>query len=918
MKFFLSTSILFLAGANLVSSNHLCSKYTTALFVNDTGANQLTLMETVVNLAVLGDADMNVSGILAPEGGLVGFFSGAAGNTTNRGGTTGVSINFLDGASNQETLLVHLYQFFGRFLGCSAAGFPAYTGVPDMYDVHKFMDITLDQNNYFIGQVGAAALALGVTAEDVATIGNLLSTTFNTRCPPIITNTTIAPEILIGTNPSICQDESCPLAVNATCDDNGGSGTTPPIVDGDATICMKYTSAVFMNDTADNELALITLVVNLAVLGDAEMNVSGILAEEGGLLGFFSGAAGNTTNRGGSTGVSINFLDGASNQEILLVHLYQFFGALLGCTAAGFPQYEGVADMWEVHKFMDITLEQNNYFIGQVGAAALALGVSADDVAIIANVLDVTFNTRCPPLLDDTDGVPSFLVGTNPSICQDDSCPLAAENATCLDAPVAAPNAAPTSYGAPVAAPTPDATPDATICMKYTSAVFMNDTADNELALITLVVNLAVLGDAEMNVSGILAEEGGLLGFFSGAAGNTTNRGGSTGVSINFLDGASNQEILLVHLYQFFGALLGCTAAGFPQYEGVADMWEVHKFMDITLEQNNYFIGQVGAAALALGVSADDVAIIANVLDVTFNTRCPPLLDDTDGVPSFLVGTNPSICQDDSCPLAAENATCLDAPVAAPTPAVVDGDTLCAKYTKALFTNNTFDNQLALITAVVDLAVVGDPDMDVEGIIADEGGLKSIFDGTAGQTANRGGTAVQINFLDGADNTSNLLEHLYQFFGGVLGCTAAGFPQYEGVPDMFQVHKFMGITLEQNTYFIGQVGKAATALGVEDSDVTTIASVLDSVFNTRCPPVLTTSDGVPSFLVGTNPSICQDAETCPVDEDSVDTACSNVASPTKSPVMRAPAAPPASTSDAVSSTKSTVTIMLSTVAFCFM
>ena len=691
MKFFLSTSILFLAGANLVSSNHLCSKYTTALFVNDTGANQLTLMETVVNLAVLGDADMNVSGILAPEGGLVGFFSGAAGNTTNRGGTTGVSINFLDGASNQETLLVHLYQFFGRFLGCSAAGFPAYTGVPDMYDVHKFMDITLDQNNYFIGQVGAAALALGVTAEDVATIGNLLSTTFNTRCPPIITNTTIAPEILIGTNPSICQDESCPLAVNATCDDNGGSGTTPPIVDGDATICMKYTSAVFMNDTADNELALITLVVNLAVLGDAEMNVSGILAEEGGLLGFFSGAAGNTTNRGGSTGVSINFLDGASNQEILLVHLYQFFGALLGCTAAGFPQYEGVADMWEVHKFMDITLEQNNYFIGQVGAAALALGVSADDVAIIANVLDVTFNTRCPPLLDDTDGVPSFLVGTNPSICQDDSCPLAAENATCLDAPVAA-----------------------------------------------------------------------------------------------------------------------------------------------------------------------------------------------------------------------------------PTPAVVDGDTLCAKYTKALFTNNTFDNQLALITAVVDLAVVGDPDMDVEGIIADEGGLKSIFDGTAGQTANRGGTAVQINFLDGADNTSNLLEHLYQFFGGVLGCTAAGFPQYEGVPDMFQVHKFMGITLEQNTYFIGQVGKAATALGVEDSDVTTIASVLDSVFNTRCPPVLTTSDGVPSFLVGTNPSICQDAETCPVDEDSVDTACSNVASPTKSPVMRAPAAPPASTSDAVSSTKSIVTIMLSTVAFCFM
>ena len=440
MKFFFPTSILFLVGANVVSSNHLCSKYTTALFVNDTGANQLTLIEAVVNLAVLGDAEMNVPGILAQDGGLTGFFTGAAGNTTNRDDTP-VSINFLDGASNQETLLVHLYQFFGRFLGCSAAGFPAYVGVADMYDVHKFMDITFDQNNYFIGQVGAAALALGVTANDVTTITSLMDTTFNTRCPPIITNTFLAPEILIGTNPSICIDKSCPLAFNATCEIDDSS-TIPPVVD-DVTICMKYTSAVFTNDTADNELALITLVVNLAVLGDSEMNVSGILADEGGLAGFFSSTAGNTTNRGGAP-VSINFLDGASNQDTLLLHLYQFFGALLGCTAAGFPEYTGVADMYEVHKFMGITLDQNDYFIGQVGAAALALGVSADDVTTIANVLDLTFNTRCPPLLDENDGVPSFLIGTNPSICQDDkTCPLDSDTVDADCSKVATPTKSP-------------------------------------------------------------------------------------------------------------------------------------------------------------------------------------------------------------------------------------------------------------------------------------------------------------------------------------------------------------------------------------------------------------------------------------------------------------------------------------------
>jgi hypothetical protein len=220
---------------------------------------------------------------------------------------------------------------------------------------------------------------------------------------------------------------------------------------------------------------------------------------------------------------------------------------------------------------------------------------------------------------------------------------------------------------------------------------------------------------------------------------------------------------------------------------------------------------------------------------------------------------------------------------------------------------------------VVNLAVVGDPTLNVDGIIASSGGLKSIFDGTAGQTTNRGGTPVQINFLDGANNTNTLLAHLYQFFGGLLGCTAAGFPQYEGVADMFTVHKFMGITLAQNTYFIQQVGKAATALGVTDADVTTIATVLDGVFNMRCSPILTATDGVPSFLVGTNPSICTDVKTCPVDANSVDTTCSSTV-PTKSPMMRAPAAAPTTTSDATTSknTKIIVTMVLSIVAFCFM
>lgn len=216
-------------------------------------------------------------------------------------------------------------------------------------------------------------------------------------------------------------------------------------------ICVKYTKAVFGDDTAANELALVTAVVNRAVLGDTNSSIPGILADEGGLAPFFTGA-GPTTNRGGDTGVAVNFLDGAGdlpaltgNTGILLDHLYQFFGALLGCAAAGFPAYTGDPDMLRVHKFMSITQEMNDFFITQVGLSASSFGVTDDDVMAIASVLDSTFNTRCPPPVMAGDGLPAFLVGTNPSICQDPSCPLD-EDGPCLNSeiPTKAPSMTPT------------------------------------------------------------------------------------------------------------------------------------------------------------------------------------------------------------------------------------------------------------------------------------------------------------------------------------------------------------------------------------------------------------------------------------------------------------------------------------------
>jgi hypothetical protein len=659
------------------------------------------------------------------------------------------------------------------------------------------------------------------------------------------------------------------------------------------TLCVKYTKAVFGDDTAENELALMEAVVNLAVLGDADMGVPGILADEGGLAPFFTGEAGNTTNRGG-TPVSINFLDGAgdlpnpdpsSNTAILLSHLYQFFGALLGCTADGFPAYEGNPDMLYVHQFMNLDEVQLDYFNTQVALAAQALGVEETDVMTIQSVLDGLFNMRCTPPLTADSGVPLFMVGTQAGICTAPSCPVA-DMAACPEAETStnSPTMMTTTTIAPVAAPTGEV--QDTLCVKYTKAVFGNNTAENQLALMEAVVNLAVLGDADMGVPGILADEGGLAPFFTGQAGNTTNRGG-TPVSINFLDGAgdlpnpdpsSNTAILLSHLYQFFGALLGCTADGFPAYEGNPDMLYVHQFMNLNEIQLDYFNTQVALAAQALGVEETDVMTIKSVLDALFNMRCTLPLTADSGVPSFLVGTQAGICTAPSCPVADMEAcpeaetstnsptmmtTMTIAPAAAPTGEVQD--TLCVKYTTAVFGNNTAENQLALMEAVVNLAVLGDPDLDVLGILADEGGLAPFFTGQAGNTTNRGGTPVSINFLDGAgdlpnpdpsSNTAILLSHLYQFFGGLLGCTAEGFPTYEGDPDMFRVHQFMQLDKTQVGFFNFQVSLAALALGVELADVIAIGMVLDSLFNVRCTPPLTVDSGVPSFMVGTQPGIC--------------------------------------------------------------
>ncbi|KXS22409.1 hypothetical protein M427DRAFT_40295 [Gonapodya prolifera JEL478] len=265
-----------------------------------------------------------------------------------------------------------------------------------------------------------------------------------------------------------------------------------------------YTEAVFKNITAENQLTLLTLLVNTVVIGNyspaanQSVHVPGILSSSGGLAKYFTGAD-KTTNRNGIA-TAVNFLDGGgapplinntaandtkSNQYILLTHLYTGFGALLGCSAqkagSAFGAYEGVTSMFEVHKFMGLNKTEMDFFITQVALAAQSFGVASADITVVGGLLNSAFNQKCLPAAPLVAGAPAELQ----SICIADSCPTAA-NASCAaytsasggsnsTTPTAGPSASTTaSASAGASAATPTGTkPGAAGMLKVGAGVFV-------------------------------------------------------------------------------------------------------------------------------------------------------------------------------------------------------------------------------------------------------------------------------------------------------------------------------------------------------------------------------------------------------------------------------------------------------------
>ncbi|EPS35199.1 hypothetical protein H072_11591 [Dactylellina haptotyla CBS 200.50] len=212
-------------------------------------------------------------------------------------------------------------------------------------------------------------------------------------------------------------------------------------------LCDKYTKALFTNNTAENQYTLLVKVVNTALIGNytagAKVKVNGILVpgmfmgQNVSLLHYFNGGL-VSTNRG-SKASAVNFIDdggaiplaldkpangNTSNQYKLITHLYEFFGALLQCSMygkTGFPAYSGNANMYDVHKYMNLDPTEMGYFIQEVGLSAASFGVAEADILAVAGALNGTFNQRCAPPVAV---IPSAQAGLQ-AICINTACPLA-------------------------------------------------------------------------------------------------------------------------------------------------------------------------------------------------------------------------------------------------------------------------------------------------------------------------------------------------------------------------------------------------------------------------------------------------------------------------------------------------------------
>ncbi|KAI1372259.1 hypothetical protein F4677DRAFT_449573 [Hypoxylon crocopeplum] len=257
---------------------------------------------------------------------------------------------------------------------------------------------------------------------------------------------------------------------------------------------------------------------------------------------------------------------------------------------------------------------------------------------------------------------------------------------------------------------------NATVCDFYTEKAVGENTAENQMTLMALVLHSALLGPFSKyntvsvpNFVGALVstiyqgEAVDLNGYFNGAFASA-NTGKDHGEAVNFFgsgglaaardlkpsngDTKSAQHIFFTHVYSYFGTFLGCSHIGsaqLPAYTGKASMYEVHKYMDLNQAEMGFFIDQAVRGLLSFGFGDADAQFVNDTLNSVFNRRCSPAaaVIPPDAGPQLQ-----AICIAPDCLLSA-NDTC-SAYDPAMTPSVANA-TLIGNYSKAQDGSTTFD-----------------------------------------------------------------------------------------------------------------------------------------------------------------------------------------------------------------------------------
>ncbi|MCJ1437037.1 hypothetical protein MMC27_006422 [Xylographa pallens] len=205
---------------------------------------------------------------------------------------------------------------------------------------------------------------------------------------------------------------------------------------------------------------------------------------------------------------------------------------------------------------------------------------------------------------------------------------------------------------------------------------------------------------------------------------------------------------------------------------------------------------------------------------------------------------------------------------------------ICDYYAESLYGTNSSATQFQLIQSIVALAFSGGSNLtnvssDITGIL-NPGTFQGLgvdlqpwFNGAIDST-NLNNQPVGIDWLDdGGLNPLRLFNHFFLSFAHIFGCSEPPPPPPSSGPplSLAYVHKYMNLNYTDLGHFINQLSLATAHFGFSDQDSQTLDTNLNSMYNVRCAPPITTNPAQGPELL----SLCQ-ADSCPLAEPNPDCA----------------------------------------------